>query len=134
MTKTERKQFISELANLGRHLRKENADMDNTTIKETVTTYSEYSKNGYSIKYQVVDSEVDTEKEEDSPVYVYDGSSIFGLTFKEFSTIADAVRFAIKASDSKILFNGNVIKYNICDDDTAYYIDSRTNKMMIVNI
>jgi len=131
MTKTERKQFISELLNLGRHIEEEDTYMENI-VTERVDTYSECKRDGYSLKYQLFDSEIDTEEKEDVPVYVYDGSSIAGLTFKEFSTIADAVRFAIKSSDSKVLLNGEIVDFVKCSDNTAYYIDDRAGKLKIV--
>ena len=115
MTKTERKQFIFELAHLGRQiLSKEDMCMSGTIEREKINTYEECTKNGKA--------------------YVYDGASLAGLTFKEFDTIADAVRFALSTSESKVLVNGNVIEYNRYNDESAYYIDEQNKKMMIISL
>lgn len=135
MIRTKRKQFISELENLGRHLRRERISMrGNVLTKENVNTYLKCTKNGYSLKYQLLDAEIDTEEIEDTPVYVYDGASISGLTFKEFETIAEAIRFSVKSTDSKVLFNGEVVNYHVYDEKTAYYVDDRAEKVKIVRI
>jgi len=135
MTKTERKQFIFQLAHLGRQiLSKEDMCMSGTIEREKINTYEECTKNGISLKYQLFESMIDSEVKLENKAYVYDGASLAGLTFKEFDTIADAVRFALSTSESKVLVKGNVIEYNRYNDESAYYIDEQNKKMMIISL
>lgn len=79
-------------------------------------------------------SEEDTGKVEKNGVYVYNAYGELGLQFDRYNTIADAVREALKTISSTILCDGEIIEYDVLDSETAYYIDNRIGKVMLVNI
>lgn len=79
-------------------------------------------------------SEDDNGKIEKNGVYVYNAYSEVGLLFDKYDTIADAVREAVKTINATILCDGEIIEYDALDAETAYYIDNRVGKVMLVNI
>lgn len=79
-------------------------------------------------------SEEDTGKVENNGVYVYNAYSEIGLIFDKYDTIAEAVREALKTINATILCDGEIIEYDVLDAETAYYIDNRIGKVMLVNI
>ncbi len=79
-------------------------------------------------------SEEDTGKVEKNGVYVYNAYGELGLQFDRYNTIAEAVREALKTISSTILCDGEIIEYDVLDNETAYYIDNRIGKVMLVNI
>lgn len=79
-------------------------------------------------------SEEDTGKVEKNGVYVYNAYSEVGLLFDKYDTIAEAVREALKTINATILCDGEIIEYDVLDAETAYYIDNRVGKVMLVNI
>lgn len=79
-------------------------------------------------------SEEDTEKLEKNGVYIYNAYGEIGLVFDKYDTIADAVRAGLKLINATILCDGEIIEYDTLDAETAYYIDNRIGKVMLVNI
>lgn len=64
-------------------------------------------------------------------VFVYCNNSLLNWTFDKCDTIADAVRIAVKKINAYILLNGEVIKYDALDDETAYYLDKDSNMKIV---
>ena len=63
-------------------------------------------------------------------VYVYCSQSILDWTYERFDTIADAIRTAVRMFDAYIISNGNIIKYDALDDNTAYYYENNIMKLV----
>lgn len=66
--------------------------------------------------------------------YVYTSGSLTEMKFDRYSTVADAVRHAVRLIDAKIICDGQVVTYDSLDDDIAYYIDTRSNKAKLVSL
>lgn len=79
-------------------------------------------------------SEMDTEKLEDTGVFIYKYESLDNWKFTKHNTIADAVRAAIKDINVTIIYKGEVVTYDTLDSKSAYYIDNSCNKIKIVNL
>lgn len=79
-------------------------------------------------------SKEDTGEVEKNGVYIYNAHGEMGLMFNRYNTIADAVRDGLKLINAAILCEGEIIEYDVLDDETAYYIDNRVGKVMLVNI
>lgn len=84
------------------------------------------------IAYNVDSSELkEIEKCKDNEVYVYCSNSIIDWTFNKHDTIDDAVRDAVKRINAYIILNGEIIKYDALDDNTAYYYDKENNMRLV---
>lgn len=79
-------------------------------------------------------SEEDTGKIEKNGVYIYNAYGEMGLVFDKYDTIADAVKAGLKLINATILCNGEIIEYDVLDSETAYYIDNKAGKVMLVSI
>lgn len=79
-------------------------------------------------------SEEDAGKIEKNGVYVYNAYGEMGLVFDKYDTIADAVKAGLKLINATILCDGEIIEYDTLDSETAYYIDNRAGKVMLVTI
>ena len=82
----------------------------------------------------IFDSKLTDENVEPNGVYLYNGSSIENLLFERFDTIADAVRAGVKQINAKIIKDGDIITYDSLDSDTAYYVDDKKEKVMLVDL
>lgn len=83
---------------------------------------------------ETLDSVKDTEQVEVNGAFVYKLDEKGNFIFEKYNTIADAVRKAIKMINADIICNGEVITYDELDSNTAYYIDDRINKVVMVDI
>lgn len=84
------------------------------------------------IAYNVDSSELkEIERCKDNGVYVYCSNSIIDWTFNKHDTIDDAVRDAVKRINAYIILNGEIIKYDALDDNTAYYYDKENNMRLV---
>lgn len=79
-------------------------------------------------------SEQDTENIEANGVFVYRANNIQDFVFNRHNTVADAVREAVKMINASVICDGEVMQYDTLDNETAYYIDNRVSKVMIVNL
>lgn len=82
------------------------------------------------LAYNIVEN---SEEKHLNGVFVYCNNSLLDWTFDKCDTIADAVRNAVKKINAYILLNGEVVKYDALDDETAYYLD-KDNNMKIVEL
>lgn len=134
---TLRKQFetvlLAEITELNGEITEEGLNM---AIMESII--DERVKAAQLDREQLVDerffSEEDTGKIEKNGVYIYNAYGEMGLVFDKYDTIADAVKAGLKLINATILCDGEIIEYDTLDSETAYYIDNRAGKVMIVNI
>lgn len=132
-----RKQFetvlLAEITELNGEITEEGLNM---AIMESII--DERVKAAQLDREQLVDerffSEEDTGKIEKNGVYIYNAYGEMGLVFDKYDTIADAVKAGLKLINATILCDGEIIEYDTLDSETAYYIDNRAGKVMIVNI
>lgn len=87
-----------------------------------------------AIVEDVLDGQIDNEEIEKNGAFVYGGSDKCDFFFKKFDTVADAVRCAINKINAKVICAGKIITYDTLDASTAYYVDNRKNKVMIVEL
>lgn len=83
---------------------------------------------------ETLHSERDKEEMTSKGVFVYTYGSITDFHFSRHNTIADAVREAVKLLDATILYNGDVITYDVIDDKSAYYVDENAKKVKVVTL
>lgn len=134
---TLRKQFervlLAEITELNGEITEEELNM---VIMESII--EERAKKAQLDREQIVEarltSKEDTGKVEKNGVYIYNAHGEMGLMFNRYNTIADAVRDGLKLINAAILCEGEIIEYDVLDDETAYYIDNRVGKVMLVNI
>lgn len=134
---TLRKQFervlLAEITELNGEITEEELNM---VIMENII--EERAKKAQLDREQIVEarltSKEDTGKVEKNGVYIYNAHGEMGLMFNRYNTIADAVRDGLKLINAAILCEGEIIEYDVLDDETAYYIDNRVGKVMLVNI
>lgn len=81
-----------------------------------------------------LESEADSEEIIENGVFVYSYESMSEWLFNKYSTMADAIRAAVKILNASVISNGKVITYDIIDNESAYYIDDNAGKMKIVNL
>lgn len=134
---TFRKQFetvlLSEITKLNGDITENelNRDIMESIIEEKVKAIQ---SNREQLVEERLTSEEDNEKVEKNGVYVYDAYNEVGLLFDRYNTIAEALREALKIINATILCDGEIIEYDVLDSETAYYIDKRVGKVMIVSI
>ena len=134
---TLRKQFervlLAEITELNGEITEEELNM---VIMESII--EERAKKAQLDREQIVEarltSKEDTGKVEKNGVYIYNAHGEMGLMFNRYNTIADAVRDGLKLINAAILCEGEIIEYDVLDDETAYYTDNRVGKVMLVNI
>lgn len=134
---TLRKQFetllLAEITELNGEITEEGLNM---AIMESII--EERVKAAQLDREQLVEerllSEEDKGNIEKNGVYVYNAYGEMGLVFDKYDTIADAVKEGLKLINATILCDGEIIEYDVLDSETAYYIDNRAGKVMIVNI
>ena len=134
---TLRKQFetvlLAEITELNGEITEEGLNM---AIMESII--EERVKAAQLDREQLVEerltSEEDTGRLEQNGVYIYNAYGEMGLVFDKYDTIADAVKAGLKLINATILCDGEIIEYDTLDSETAYYIDNRIGKVMVVNI
>jgi hypothetical protein len=127
------KVLLAEITELNGEITEEGLNM---AIMESIIDdrIKELENNRESIIAERIDSEMDTEVEEKSGVYVYDATDATEFIFNRHSTVAEAVREAIRVVNALVLCHGEIIEYDSIDDKHAYYIDKKANKVKIVTI
>jgi hypothetical protein len=78
--------------------------------------------------------DVDLDELEPNGVWVYKDATSDDWMFDRYDTVADAVRAAINTIGATIICNGDIIVYDTIDKKTAYYVDSYTDMIKIVNL
>ena len=124
---------LAELAEVNGDITEEELNM---VIMENIIEdrINELLKNRENLVKERLYSTIDTEKTEENGAYVYNAHGELGLVFDKYDTIADAVRNAVNMINAKVICNGEVITYDTIDSNTAFYVDNRENKVMIVNL
>lgn len=56
--------------------------------------------------------------------YVYASKSILDWEYDKFNSIEDAVRRALGYLDAYVICDGEIIKYDVIDENTAYYYNN----------
>lgn len=68
-------------------------------------------------------------------VYLFVYNSIIDFKFKQFSSIEEAIKSAVNyIEDVKIICKGKVIKWDILNENTLFYIHPTNNKIYTVNL
>jgi hypothetical protein len=81
---------------------------------------------------ETIDVVQDTNETVEKGVWVYAPGNAITWQFNRYSTIADAVRAAIRMINAVVLYNGEKIIYDSLDEKKAYYIDMRTKEARII--
>ena len=91
-----------------------NMDITRIIIEEKLKTFNFVEK---------LKSDVDTLEAKPNGVWVYAANSIDTFVLDVFTTVADAVKTAVKLIDAKIICEGKLMTYDALNDNEAYYID-----------
>jgi allantoicase len=86
------------------------------------------------IRVEVMDLIEDKNTVEENGAWIYSDGTVDKWEFRRCNTIAEAVRAAIHMINAKVLCNGEEIVYDSLNENTAYYIDKRTNEAKMVAI
>lgn len=93
----------------------------------------EITKNNESLNTNVINVEMDNEKELSTGCFIFTGN-LADWTFTKYNTIAEAVRNAVKMINAHILYKGNTLIYDALSDTEAYYIDNESGKVKLVEL
>lgn len=77
---------------------------------------------------------VDSEDIEPNGAWIYRDETHNDWMLQRYDTIADAIRSAVKLINAMVLCDAMVIDYDTIDNDTAYYIDKRTDSVKVVEL
>lgn len=91
-----------------------NMDITRMIVEERLKTFNFVEK---------LRTETDDRAAKPYGVWVYAANSVDNLVLDMFTTVAEAVKAAVRLIDAKIVCEGKLLTYDALNDNEAYYID-----------
>lgn len=80
------------------------------------------------------ETEMDNNEVKPNGAWLYAGGLVDELIFERYDTIASAIKAAVSLINAKIICDGNIVTYDILNDNEAYYVDDTVGKVKIVSL